>query len=58
MSFFIMREYVLPFILIDTGDIIPDLCRSLFIAVSEKAGALKWNRHCTVRLVNHVAKIK
>lgn len=39
------------------GDVPPDLCRSMFIAIPEKAGALECDHHFTISIVNHLTRI-
>lgn len=41
----------------DTGDITPDFCKSVFIAIQKKAGALQCDQQCTISLMSRFTKI-
>lgn len=43
--------------LCDTGDMLPDLGTSVFIAIARKAGALNFGQHRAVSLVSRVTNI-
>ena len=41
----------------DTGDIPPELCNSIFIAIPKKSGALECDQHRTISIMSHITKI-
>ena len=44
--------------LYDTGDIPPELCNSVFIAIPKKSGTtLECDQHRTISIMSHITKI-
>ena len=41
----------------DTGEIPEDLCRSIFIALTKKLGAVECELHRTISLMSHITKL-
>ena len=41
----------------DTGEIPEDICKSIFIALSKKPGAVECELHRTISLISHITKL-